>query len=87
MDIKYEKVNHIDYSNKNLIEKIEKLQKENELLKKCVEFYADKKTYNRSATSNVAREVVAQDCDNQPNYAQYCAGKKARECLVKLEQK
>jgi len=44
----------------------------------CTDWYAEKYHWMRSSTSDVAREMLAEDLENIDRYAQYCGGKLAR---------
>ena len=63
---------------------IDKLRKENEKLKKCVEFYADQHTsWEDDKIIPQDRDII--DCKNkQGDYVVRAGGKRARQCLKEI---
>lgn len=89
-DIRYEEsgniCSHSEYISE-LENGIEQLEKENKILRECVEFYADKSTY---LWDEFAFELMpSSDLDEIQvgKYIDRYAGKKARETLKKLGEK
>ena len=64
-------------------EEIETLRAKCEKYREALEFYSNRESWNRSSCSDVARDIVVDDLDNQKCYAKYCGGKLAREALGK----
>lgn len=84
--------NRIEHGNKE----IEKLQKENSRLKECVEFYANKYSWylHKDKLCEVRRSIEYDDTESfgvltetGENFLEVLGGKRARECLAKLEEK
>lgn len=61
-------------------EKYKVLQKENELLRECVYFYANKRNYDGAEIDPVDHEELSDKWGD----VQWTGGKLARECLAKL---
>jgi hypothetical protein len=50
----------------------------------ALEFYANEGSWKLEYYENVARVIVASDCEAVPDYAEYTGGKHAREALAKI---
>ena len=52
---------------------------------KALQFYADKRTWNREMHDDVARSIIANDLEEVKGYAKYCGGSIARKALEEIE--
>lgn len=82
--------------NFELQNELEKFQKENELLKECVGYYANKYSWylHKDNLSEVRRSIEYDDTESfgvltetGENFLEVLGGKRARECLAKLGER
>ena len=72
---------------KNVIDYVKKLQKENELLRECVEFYGKSLNWSNSNGSSYYEDFLLIKGDSESFGRESVGGKRARECLAKLGER
>lgn len=71
-----------------ITEQIDKLQKENEKMKKCIEYYADKNNWDTTYSKYYgAGSMIIKDFKWFNNEKKYIGGQRARKCLKQLKEK